>query len=53
MTRTNKANDLPHNNPEAAALMKENSLPKYFGQNAAVDAAPGKTKKDGGGKGNW
>jgi len=53
MTRTNKANDLPHNNPEGAAVMQENSLPRFFGKNAAIDTAPGKTKKDGGGKGNW
>jgi len=53
MTRTTKANDIPHNNPEAAALMVENQLPKFFGKQGFVDTAPSKTKKDGGGKGNW
>jgi len=53
MTRTNKANDPPHNNPEVAATMQENALPRFYGKNASIDTAPGKTKKDGGGKGNW
>jgi len=53
MTRTTKANDIPHNNPEAAAIMAENQVPKFFGRVGFVDTAPTKTKKDGGGKGNW
>ncbi|KAJ6264345.1 hypothetical protein Dda_0490 [Drechslerella dactyloides] len=53
MTRTTKANDIPHNNPEAAILMVESNVPKFFAKNGFVDTAPSKTKKDGGGKGNW
>ncbi|EPS44025.1 hypothetical protein H072_1984 [Dactylellina haptotyla CBS 200.50] len=53
MTRTTKANDLPHNNPEVAALMTENQYPKFFAKNGFVDVAPQKVKKEGGGRGNW
>ncbi|KAK6339034.1 hypothetical protein TWF696_009830 [Orbilia brochopaga] len=53
MTRTTKANDIPHNNPEAAILMVDSNVPKFFAKNGFVDTAPTKTKKDGGGKGNW
>lgn len=53
MTRTTKANDIPHNNPEAASLMTEAHYPKFFAKSGFVDTAPSKTKKDGGGKGNW
>ncbi|KAK6351769.1 hypothetical protein TWF718_004915 [Orbilia javanica] len=53
MTRTNKANDIPHNNPEVASLMTEAHYPKFFAKSGFVDTAPSKTKKDGGGKGNW
>ncbi|KAF3936464.1 hypothetical protein ABW19_dt0207333 [Dactylella cylindrospora] len=53
MTRTTKANDIPHNNPDAAATMLENQMPKFFAKTGFVDVAPSKTKKDGGGKGNW
>jgi hypothetical protein len=30
-----------------------NNLPRFFGKNAGFDTDPKKTKKDGGGKGNW
>ncbi|KAF3924270.1 hypothetical protein ABW21_db0205562 [Orbilia brochopaga] len=53
MTRTTKANDIPHNNPDAAILMVDSNVPKFFAKNGFVDTAPSKTKKDGGGKGNW
>jgi len=53
MTRTNKANDIPHNNPDAAIMMTDNQYPKFFAKSGFVDVAPSKTKKDGGGKGNW
>lgn len=29
------------------------SVPRFFGKTGPVDADPKKTKKDGGGKGNW
>jgi len=53
MTRTTKANDVPHNNPDAAAIHAETQVPKFFGKQGFADTAPSKTKKDGGGKGNW
>lgn len=53
MTRTQKANDIPHNHPEAEAAFNEHQIPKYFGKSGHVDTAPNKTKKNGGGKGNW
>ncbi|KAK6510035.1 hypothetical protein TWF481_004748 [Arthrobotrys musiformis] len=53
MTRTTKANDIPHNNPEVASFMTEAHYPKFFAKSGFVDTAPSKTKKDGGGKGNW
>ncbi|KAG0136539.1 hypothetical protein HOY82DRAFT_72282 [Tuber indicum] len=53
MTRTQKANDIPHNHPEAEAAFNEHQIPKFFGKSGHVDTAPNKTKKNGGGKGNW
>ncbi|KAH0613287.1 uncharacterized protein H6S33_009667 [Morchella sextelata] len=53
MTRSHKANDIPHNHPEAVAAFDEHKIPKYFGKTGFVDMAPNKTKKNGGGKGNW
>ncbi|EAU33381.1 conserved hypothetical protein [Aspergillus terreus NIH2624] len=48
MTRSHKANDRDHVNDRVAP-----DLPRYFGKSGPVDADPRKTKKDGGGKGNW
>jgi len=50
MTRSHKFNDRDHSGEgdNDAPL-----LPKYFGKNGFVDTDPKKTKKDGGGKGNW
>jgi len=53
MTRTTKRNDVPHNDPERAALAKEEDVPKFFGKSGFADTDPSKTKKNGGGKGNW
>lgn len=53
MTRTTKHNDPPRNNPEAMTAMQETATPKFYGKTNDVDTAPGKAKKDGGGKGNW
>ncbi|GAB1215956.1 hypothetical protein ATERTT37_005154 [Aspergillus terreus] len=48
LTRSHKANDRDHVNDRVAP-----DLPRYFGKSGPVDADPRKTKKDGGGKGNW
>lgn len=53
MTRSHKANDIPHNHPEAEAAFDEHKIPKFFGKTGFADNAPNKTKKNGGGKGNW
>ncbi|KAF7623425.1 hypothetical protein AFLA_012899 [Aspergillus flavus NRRL3357] len=33
--------------------LSQKNLPRYFAKSGPVDADPRKTKKDGGGKGNW
>jgi len=54
MTRTTKANDTPHNNPDPALPPQDPRFPKNYGKATAYTGEPkGKTKKDGGGKGNW
>jgi len=50
MTRSHKFNDKDHSgNPEAVVEHQ----PKFFAKNGFADADPKKTKKNGGGKGNW
>jgi hypothetical protein len=53
VTRSHKFTDRVYGE---AALEQEahgNNLPRFFGKNAGFDTDPKKTKKDGGGKGNW
>jgi hypothetical protein len=53
VTRSHKFTDRVYGD---AALEQEahgNNLPKFFGKNTGFDTDPKKTKKDGGGKGNW
>lgn len=51
VTRSHKYND--RYNGEAASPDTEYFLPKYFGKAGFDGVDPKKTKKDGGGKGNW
>ncbi|KAI2748171.1 hypothetical protein DTO013E5_3993 [Penicillium roqueforti] len=51
MTRSHKMNDREHQ-VESATGPREN-IPRYFAKSGPTDADPRKTKKDGGGKGNW
>ncbi|KAJ5787426.1 hypothetical protein N7457_002416 [Penicillium paradoxum] len=51
MTRSHKLTDRDHT-AEGLTGPREN-LPRYFGKSGPTDADPRKTKKDGGGKGNW
>jgi hypothetical protein len=51
MTRTHKFNDRDHT-VEGDHRVQEH-LPKFFAKAGFVDTDPKKTKKDGGGKGNW
>lgn len=51
MTRSHKYND--RYTGEATSPDTEYFLPKYFAQHGFAGVDPKKTKKDGGGKGNW
>jgi len=52
MTRSHKFNDKVHAQPEGTAVTQEH-LPRFFAKHGYPDADPKKTKKNGGGKGNW
>jgi hypothetical protein len=51
VTRSHKYND--RYNGEATSPDTEFFTPRYFAKHGFPDADPKKTKKDGGGKGNW
>lgn len=51
MTRSHKLNDREY--PADGMLGTRENLPRYFAKSGPTDADPRKTKKDGGGKGNW
>ncbi|KAL4929629.1 uncharacterized protein BDV17DRAFT_60035 [Aspergillus undulatus] len=53
MTRSHKINDRDHSTSQSGMAASNESLPRYFGKSGPVDADPRKTKKNGGGKGNW
>ncbi|KAH8693104.1 hypothetical protein BGW36DRAFT_430846 [Talaromyces proteolyticus] len=46
-------NDRDHAGLSDGTAAAHDSVPRYFGKTGPVDADPRKTKKDGGGKGNW
>ncbi|KAJ5099211.1 hypothetical protein N7532_006212 [Penicillium argentinense] len=52
MTRTHKVNDREYQ-AEGGIMPPHDNLPRFFGRSGPTDADPKKTKKDGGGKGNW
>ncbi|KAJ5381022.1 uncharacterized protein N7496_003450, partial [Penicillium cataractarum] len=51
VTRSHKLNDRDH--PLDGMMPPRENLPRYFAKSGPTDADPRKTKKDGGGKGNW
>lgn len=51
VARSHKSNDREHQ-AEGVMGTREN-IPRYFAKSGPTDADPRKTKKDGGGKGNW
>ena len=51
VTRSHKSNDREHQ-AEGMTGTRDN-IPRYFAKSGPTDADPRKTKKDGGGKGNW
>ena len=53
MTRSHKVNDRDHSASQNGITAPNETLPRYFAKSGPVDADPRKTKKDGGGKGNW
>ncbi|KZF25629.1 hypothetical protein L228DRAFT_80199 [Xylona heveae TC161] len=53
MTRSHKLNDRDHAALADGSAAPEERLPRYFAKSGFVDTDPKKTKKDGGGKGNW
>jgi len=52
MTRSHKFGDRVYGE-ENPTSPSDGTLPRYFAKHGFVDADPKKTKKDGGGKGNW
>ncbi|KAL4801277.1 hypothetical protein BDV18DRAFT_86187 [Aspergillus unguis] len=53
MTRSHKVNDRVHSVTQDGMTGLNENLPRYFAKSGPIDADPRKTKKDGGGKGNW
>ncbi|KAI9731800.1 MAG: hypothetical protein M1834_004589 [Cirrosporium novae-zelandiae] len=53
LTRTHKLNDRDHAGLADGSAAPEEHLPRYFAKSGHVDMDPKKTKKEGGGKGNW
>ncbi|KAL4870608.1 hypothetical protein BDV12DRAFT_165460 [Aspergillus spectabilis] len=53
MTRSHKVNDRDYSAAQNGVAAPNESLPRYFAKSGPVDADPRKTKKNGGGKGNW
>lgn len=53
MTRSHKPHDREHSGSFDESGMPESQLPRYFAKTGVVGTDPKKTKKDGGGKGNW
>ncbi|EEQ28501.1 hypothetical protein McanMca71_007141 [Microsporum canis] len=46
-------NDRDHSAAHDDTYSPPEHLPRYFAKSGHIDADPKKTKKDGGGKGNW
>jgi len=54
MTRSHKFNDKVHAaQPEGTPAVTQEHLPRFFAKHGHADTDPKKTKKNGGGKGNW
>jgi hypothetical protein len=53
VTRSHKVNDPDHSAIADGTTGPHESLPRFFTKTGPVNADPNKTKKDGGGKGNW
>lgn len=53
VTRSHKFTDRDHAGLADGTAHEEEHLPRYFAKSGHVDQDPNKTKKNGGGKGNW
>lgn len=53
MTRSHKFNDKDHAGLADGTAAPSEHLPRYFAKHGHVNEDPKKTKKNGGGKGNW
>jgi len=53
MTRSHKFNDKDHAGIAEGTVVPEDHLPHYFAKHGFSGTDPKKTKKNGGGKGNW
>jgi hypothetical protein len=53
VTRSHKLNDRDHAGLADGSAAPEEHLPRFFAKAGHADADPKKTKKNGGGKGNW
>ena len=53
VTRSHKFNDKDHQGLADGTAAPEEHLPRYFAKHGHPGEDPKKTKKNGGGKGNW
>ncbi|KAK0727059.1 hypothetical protein B0T26DRAFT_868436 [Lasiosphaeria miniovina] len=53
LTRSHKFNDKDHAGLADGTVLPQENVPKFFAKNGFADVDPKKTKKNGGGKGNW
>ncbi|KAL4783253.1 hypothetical protein BJX76DRAFT_348762 [Aspergillus varians] len=53
MPHFKRLNDRDHSTSQNGITVPNENLPRYFAKTGPVDADPRKTKKNGGGKGNW
>lgn len=53
VTRSHKANEKDHAGIAEGIAVPQENLPKFFALNGFAGVDPKKTKKNGGGRGNW
>ena len=53
MTRSHKFNDKDHAGIAEGTALPHEPIPKFFAKHGFEGVDPKKTKKNGGGKGNW
>ncbi|KAI1336572.1 hypothetical protein F5Y15DRAFT_394276 [Xylariaceae sp. FL0016] len=53
MTRSHKYNEKDHAGIAEGVVLPQTNVPKFFAKNGFEGVDPKKTKKNGGGRGNW